>query len=1030
MRIRKVFVILLVSCLLSLVSDTAEAQFGKNKVVYEDMGVLFYQSEHADFYHWQDVEDEKQIKHLAHVVRQVELSNAFLSGYLKHSLSKRPNVVFYKTQSTFAATRIIGDHFIPEGVLAFALSTPTQPTRYILAIKMDLSVEEYDATITHEMAHIFQFDKGPNILRRLMGNGPPHWIMEGGAEFLANEFNGSRTDDLRKTVQRGAGANPEKDLPTWLELNAEAADPYTFGPMTLEFIKEKYGEEVVKVFLVRSFSDGEDLIKVLAELTNGTVKSPEQFDEAQRDYWREKFGSEMLAKPRPYQENEYFRGRYVASRDYPNPIISPAISPDGKRIAVLTISQKHMSIVLAVIPALPREVPEYVSVPKPKEDDLESLEKEKNPIETWEIEILTPYLPPKHYEYIALDISASNLSWTRAGEKEYIVFFAQSGKDHKLFIVNPDNRKDLRSISIPLDNALSPAISPDGTKAYFTASQGTFRNIYEIELATGAVRNMTDDEAYEESPAVSPDGTQIAYVSFWGSYKKLFLLGTANREKRQLTFNAFNDHAPSFSDDGKILVYTSDEKDGVSNVYTIDLETNMVSQLTDFFGRSFTPHFARGENDRVYYVHLWQYSQYRHSIGQKFELFEALTKKPYRQYVMRDNAEQNSLVFLPDRDLLEFELDENQLLNPTPAPEKWGCGGGSISFGVHTYWGMFGQSYFRCSNLLETKQHSALFLYRGDFRIFDYSYSNKEKRTNWLWGAHQYRMPYHVQFYDVVHRYPAQYVLNNTWVTETALDLHTEYPLSKFKRFELYSRLRNRSFNVFGYEVNDLNEDVFRDNPDFTDQDIQIYRFLRTSAGSNMAFGAASVWDTIIGSYDTGFPPYIPYPFHGDAFRAQVEFAPPLGEEFQGYTSVNVSARTYRNLGSSSLFAGRFDLIATTRANGDILLLCGPEYGRGCEYGSMAGNQVAYGSVELRFPLPGTYLLGLPVRAFLFNDMFYAKFSDSSLGKTEEKFPAQKLNIPGLGLHYIIPVVGLPAQNIWRLEDGKLKPSFYVTLHW
>ena len=1002
MKIRGIFPILLAIGYSLLAIGIAEAQFGQNKVVYKSNEVLFYQSEHADFYHWQDIEDEKQIKHLAYVVDQVERSNVFHSNYLGHNLSRRPNVVFYKTQHNFAATHIIGEGSISEGVLAFAFPTLTAPMRYILAIKLDRPIQEYDATITHEMAHIFQFDMGPNILKRLTGNGPSLCSVEGGAEFLGNEYNGSRTDDLRETIRRGAGANPEKDLPTWLELEQGAADPYTFCEMRLRFIKEKYGEDVVKKFLVRAFSDGEDLIDVLAELTGGAVRSPEQFDETQRDFWREKFGPEILAKPRPYRESEYFRGRRVTPASYPEPVIAPAISPDGKKIAVLTPSQKYYSVVLAVIPALPRDIQKYSPPSKPEDKS----KTQKPEIDQWEIEILTPYLPPKHYEYIALEIQASNLSWARADDKEYIAFLAQSGKDHKLFIVNPENRKDLRSFTIPLDNAFSPVFSPDGREVCFSASKNITRDIFCMNLENEVVRNVTDDDAYDENPAFSPDGTKIAYVSFWGSYRKIFLLDLATRDKRQITFNAFNDQSPSFSDDGKTIIYTSDDKGGVSNVYTIDLETNMVSQWTDLFGASFTPRFAKGENDRAYYAHYWQYSQYMHIIRQKFELFEILTQKPYRQYVMRDNSEPSSLVFLPERDLFKRELDENQLLNPTPAPEKWACGGGGIQFGASSYYGMFGQSYFRCSNILETKLHLARFASYYGSKFFDYSYVNQEKRATWLWGVHHNQSPLFYQYYDIVKRHPAQPILNRTWAKESSLNLSTAYPLNKFNRVELYSRMRHRSFSVFvepGFER--------------TPQDDRLARFFRASTGSNWAFGGRYVYDTILYSNNTRGP------FDGKALNAGVEFAPPLGEEFQGYMSVNVAARIYRHLGSSSLFAARVDLRTTNRANGDFMLLGGPEYGRGAEYGSLVCNQCAYASVEIRFPIPGTYILGTPVRGFLYNDMAVARFSN-------ENFPSQKFNIPGLGLQYFIPFLDLPGQNMWRLENGKLKPSFYVTVSW
>ena len=1013
-------------CLLALISvfcfvRLAEAQltqFGKNKVNYESKKILFYQSEHVDFYHWQDITDENQIKYLAHVVDQVERSYGFLSGYLKHQLKKRPNVVFYRTQSAFAATHILGNHFIPEGVLAFALPTGNLGEEYLLAIKLDKPVQEYDATITHEMAHIFQFDMGPNILQRILRNsGPPNWIMEGGAEFLADEYNSSRFDDFREDIRRSAGANPEKDLPTWFDLNEESADPYTFGPMALQFIKAKYGQDVVKEFLIRAFRDGKELIKILYELTQGGVTSAEQLDEVQRDFWREKFGPEMLSKPRPYQENEYFRGRHVVPAMHPEPVISPVVSPDGKKLAVITVSPNY-GIVLAVIPALSRENPPY-SKPDAKKKSPFRLKEEKDPeAESWEIQILTPFLPPKHFEDITIELQASNLSWVSSGGKEHIAFFAQRGRDHTLFVVDPNNRKDLRSFPIHFwDNASSPSFSPDGKKIIFSASRKITRDLFTIDLKTKEVFNLTNDDNYDEDPAVSPDGTRVAYVSFWGDFRKLFLLDLATGNKKQLTFGRFNDSSPSWSDDGKFLVYTSDETNGVSNLYTLEIETGLVSQWTDFYGRKFTPRFARGENDRVYYVHRWQYDQYKNFIGPNFELFDILLKKPYRQYVVEDRGEQSELVFMPDRDLFRFELDPNQVLNPTKPPEKWSCSGGQAQFGMSTYYGMFGQSYFGCSNLLQTKQHFAQVISYLDFKVVDYSYLNQEKRTTWLWNGSFVQMPLRYQFYDIVHRETALPILNATWIKETSFGLFTAYPRDKFNRWELFSRLRHRSYNIGGWTPGDIQKSIEEFPEYFTPNDFQLTSFFKNSAGSNLSFGAAYVRDTILYSGSTWGP------LHGNALRAQVEFAPSAGEEFQGYTSVNVAARTYRYLGWGSLFAGRVELMANSRANGDFLLLCGPDRLRGCQYGSIIGNEVGYASAELRFPIPGTYLLYQGVRGFFFADAAYARFNG-------EIFPAQKLRTYGFGLNYIVPFIGLPGQSVWTRENGKWKPTFYVTLQW
>ena len=201
-----------------------------------------------------------------------------------------------------------------------------------------------------------------------------------------------------------------------------------------------------------------------------------------------------------------------------------------------------------------------------------------------------------------------------------------------------------------------------------------------------------------------------------------------------------------------------------------------------------------------------------------------------------------------------------------------------------------------------------------------------------------------------------------------------------------------------------------------------MYRLLKDSNGSNLGFGVAYVRDTVLYSQNTWGP------WHGNAFRAQIEIAPPLGREFGGFVSANVQARTYKRLSDGIMFAGRADLMSSSRASGDFILLCGPDKGRGCEYGSVAGNQVAYGSVEIRFPVldaiigPGRINFG-GVRGFLFADGAMARF-------TNEVFPAKKFKLYGFGVQYLEPFMGLPLEFTWRRNNGKWDPTLYITLNW
>lgn len=83
------------------------------------------------------------------------------------------------------------------------------------------------------------------------------------------------------------------------------------------------------------------------------------------------------------------------------------------------------------------------------------------------------------------------------------------------------------------------------------------------------------------SPAWSPDGRQVAYVSFEGGVSSVYVqtlrTGTRNRVSARQGVNS----SPSFSPDGRMLTLTlSQNQDGNLDVYTLDLATQVLRQLT------------------------------------------------------------------------------------------------------------------------------------------------------------------------------------------------------------------------------------------------------------------------------------------------------------------------------------------------------------------------------------------------------------------------------------------------------------------
>lgn len=143
----------------------------------------------------------------------------------------------------------------------------------------------------------------------------------------------------------------------------------------------------------------------------------------------------------------------------------------------------------------------------------------------------------------------------------------------------------------PALGIIDPALSPDGSRAAFTA----LGDLWIADIASGDVSNVTDNEYVALSPSWSPDGRTIAYVSDESGWANIWLLDTANYSRTQLTDEPLRTNMPVWSPDGKSLAYLSDideENDArtvfdTATVNVADVATGDVSVISEqIFGPS------------------------------------------------------------------------------------------------------------------------------------------------------------------------------------------------------------------------------------------------------------------------------------------------------------------------------------------------------------------------------------------------------------------------------------------------------------
>ena len=190
------------------------------------------------------------------------------------------------------------------------------------------------------------------------------------------------------------------------------------------------------------------------------------------------------------------------------PIISPAWSPNGKRIAYVSFQNKKPIVYV-----------QDVEVPK---------------------------------QNVVANFKGSNSApaWAPDGSK-LAVALSRDGNS-QIYLINPDGSNPRRlSSSGGIDT--EPNFSSDGQWLYFTSDRGGSPQIYRMPAAGGEAQRITFEGSYNVSPRVSPDGKSLAYIMRNGGKFQAALLDLNTRQVQVLTDSEF-DESPSFAPNGRQIL--------------------------------------------------------------------------------------------------------------------------------------------------------------------------------------------------------------------------------------------------------------------------------------------------------------------------------------------------------------------------------------------------------------------------------------------------------------------------------------------
>ena len=149
-----------------------------------------------------------------------------------------------------------------------------------------------------------------------------------------------------------------------------------------------------------------------------------------------------------------------------------------------------------------------------------------------------------------------------------------------------------------------PDVSPDGRRVAFVQNSAGTTHLMLADLADveGTARVLLRSRRFEQvfTPRWSPDGRTLA-VSRWteGGYRDVALVDVATGAVQPITHDRAIDSGPAWAPDGQTLYFSSD-RTGVANLYAYDLRSQTIEQVTNVVSGAYSPAVSPDGRTLVY----------------------------------------------------------------------------------------------------------------------------------------------------------------------------------------------------------------------------------------------------------------------------------------------------------------------------------------------------------------------------------------------------------------------------------------------
>ena len=1017
--------------ILFLIAEGLFAQsFGQNKVQYKEFDWSLISSPNFDVYYYG--EDTQLAEFTAEVS---EKAHEQISKHLRWTLKKRVSIIVYYSHNDFQQTNVIWQ-YMREGIGGV---TELFKNRVVLPFEGDY--EQFRHVIHHELVHAILNDMiyDGNIQSVITGRVKlriPLWANEGLAEYLSMNW-----DTKADMTLRDLSINER--MPTVKELESYMA--YKGGQSIWRFIAEKYGREKIGEIItaMKMTQNAEKGIeRALGMDYEDLTKQWHKY--LKKEYWPDVIGRdeiEDIAKRLTDHKKE---------KNYYN--ISPAVSPDGSKIAVLSDRSGYFDIY--VLDAIDGK-------------EIRRLVKGNRSVDFEELKLLQP-----------------GISWSPDSKR--IVIAAKAGKSDALYLINVKTRKK-EKFTFNLDGIFTAAWSPDGNQLAFIGTKDGASDVYVYNIDEEKLTALTSDIYSDSEPSWNNDGSVLVFVSDRNgdiaglqppeviiehdfSQKDIYAIDLSSGNISRITDTDHNEDYPIWSHTEKnTLFYVSDDG-GVWNIYRYKPDSDPVA-LTNILTGAFQLSLTENDEYLVFagYADMgWDVYSMSHPLEK-----DAMEVPPTRYIMNQDNVSE---------DLIDLRRHKRS---------QWSTG---RSTGRDYQGWIFAREYDHFNQPMETPEDASADFVKDTTDLTDEGYVSKAYKTrftldlvngyasfNNVFGAQGMTM---FAFSDILGDHQIYFG------TEMVIDLkRSDY----FFSYAYLTRPTDYYFSIshianeyfLGYDMNGYqHRGLLRNFSLMSYLSHPFSRFMRVEGGLSYHYFSFSEWQEVnyyefeeVSNED--FSVVLPvtswvydntvYGYTGpiDGFRQNTTLvvSPGWGSKKMDFKTLKMDFRKYYKIGRYSSLAGRLTLGTSRGANKQKFYLGGLQnwiYGtgetdgvkdnshfrndlldgendledvffsefvvpvRGRRYMEQVGSNVALANFEFRFPF--LLALGVPEK-FMISNLGSHLFFD--IGTAWDKGSEFKESIAGFGwgmkinMGYFL----LRIDSAWDInESGYSKPQYYFSL--